>query len=212
MTDAKARFDLLWCGFVVCLLLVLVTVAHMQITIWSDYVGFSSNRDFYFSVRHPVRAMIRDGIFLSGLAGIGTGLFLLWRRSRYVALQGLLVIAGTCVSFCLMIMLLIFVFTIFVLLRGDADMRNIVTIILQMLPSVTALVAISLFFKRVRQHAKGLRWCLGVSMAVLSAQGIWLLDDGVYSFLLVAAICIAVLATIVVLVLSGDKSHREKAL
>lgn len=211
MTQATARLDLLWCSFAFCILLLIATVLHMQLTMWSDHVGFSSNHEFYFNVRHPVRAMVRDFTFFAGLVGVGVGLFLLWRRSRYAALQGLLVIAGACISVIIMIMLLILVFTLFALLRGGADVRNVITVLLQMLPSVAGFVTISMLFKRIRKQATRLRWCFGVSMALLGAQGIWLLNGGSDTFLMRIAICIAVLATVIVLALSNSKSCRNKA-
>ncbi|WP_312524854.1 hypothetical protein [Paracoccus sp. (in: a-proteobacteria)] len=61
--------------------LVMAIGAYMASSImsFSDNIGFSSNHDFYFRVRHPIRALILDyAVWLGLVIALGSGIAWAW--------------------------------------------------------------------------------------------------------------------------------------
>ncbi len=72
---------------IAALLVALAALGVTSIASWGDHIGFSSNRDFYFHVRHPVRATVLGvtmwaGFALALIAGIASAWLTLRHRNR----------------------------------------------------------------------------------------------------------------------------------
>ncbi len=165
---------LFWVCYWIAVLMVAFTLTHMQMTAISDNVGFSSNRDFYYSTLHPVRTMLRDAACLAGLVGVALGLFVFFRWSRAAFLNALLVIAGV-MAICVFAGLAIVGLALIInMMRSSGNVAEATFVALQVLPSLLALVAIARLFRRNRQVG----WLLPVAAALMTLQGLWLFTGG----------------------------------
>ena len=137
----------LWAAYVICLMLVLITAAHMQLTTLSDNIGFTSNSDFYYAKLHPVRTMLRMAAFFLGLGG---GVICLWLFTRYRRadlIRAVLLIAAFSAVWVFAAIGIFGLNLIYSMLRSSGNLAEAAFIALQAIPALLILLTVVWLFR-----------------------------------------------------------------
>lgn len=198
---------------IIGLSLLLITASHMNFMTFSDKVGFFSNHDHYFHVRHPVRALIRDGAFFLGL-GCASLAFI------YLSLRQPMHLAWACWVAALFALLLLFIsLSVFILLlvvemkRADSIIRHLVVlgaIVFPQIAGATALIALRRILRDRQRLSIDLTGCIVIECAALGTQSIWLLvQEAIFGFIPGCAGFVATLAMGIGALAAGRQRHRN---
>jgi len=177
----------LWGAFLISLMLILITAAHMQVTNISDNIGFSSNRDFYYANLHPIRTMLRTAAFAAGLSGIAVCLRLLTGYRRADLIRALLIITAFCALFVLAGIGIVGVSLIFKMLRSSGNLVEASFVVLQAFPAVLILLTVSRLFRLVGHGRQSSIRLAKISTSLILLQGLWVLFGGVMLFVVAIA-------------------------